>query len=264
MFPTVRSAGCARLVCGDVVQTPQRYIAIGDIHGCNAQLQALLARLPLRVEDLVIFLGDYIDRGPDTPGTLETLLAFRAQHERCVFLRGNHDAMLLDFAGITNDGIGESYLDPCNDGAATLRQYGCSEALIARCAETYDEAARRAATAHIPAHHLQFLSNTTYCFSSPEYLFVHAGINPRHGEEQRVGDLLWIREEFLSQPHHDPRLVVYGHTPVRTPPFAPRDEPEARRLGVDTGAVYGGRLTAVMLPGREIISVDGLSAVPQC
>lgn len=243
------------------METLPRYIAIGDIHGCTAQLQQLLGRLPLREKDVVVFVGDYIDRGPDSPGTIETLLAFAARHRHCVFLRGNHDAMLLDFAGVTNDGTGEAYLDPCNGGATTLKQYGCSESLITHCAATYDAAARREAVAGMPERHLQFLAQTRFCFSTPQYLFVHAGINPaQRGDTQRALDLLWIREEFLTQPHHDARLIVYGHTPVLTPPFAPRDEPEARRLGIDTGAVYGGRLTAVILPERTVISVDGVPA----
>lgn len=242
-----------------MLPTQQRYIAIGDIHGCNAQLQTLLERLPLRSDDYVVFLGDYIDRGPDVPGTIETLLAFQQQHPHCVFLRGNHDAMFLDFAGITHDGTADSYLDPCNGGATTLRQYGCSEELLYRCRMPDHDDAWRAAVAHVPQKHVEFLARTRYCFATPQYLFVHAGINPaRAGEMQRVLDLLWIREEFLQHPHRDPRLIVYGHTPVLAPPFAPRDEPDQRRLGIDTGAVYGGRLTAVVLPTREVISVAGV------
>lgn len=244
------------------MEPPQRYIAIGDIHGCNAQLQALLARLPLRADDCVVFLGDYIDRGPDAPGTLETLLAFKEQHQHCVFLRGNHDAMFLDFAGITHDGTGDDYLDPRNGGATTLLQYGCSYEQICRCLMLDNAEARCEAVAHVPQRHVVFLAQTQYCFATPDYLFVHAGIHPvRTGDMQRAADLLWIREEFLEHPHHDPRLIVYGHTPVLTPPFAPRDEPDERRLGIDTGAVYGGRLTAVILPAREIISVDGVPVV---
>lgn len=240
------------------MSAPQRYIAIGDIHGCTRQLQTLLARLPLRPEDVVVFLGDYVDRGPDTPGTIETLRAFARQHPRCVFLRGNHDAMLLDFAGITNDGTGVSYLEPCNGGAITLYQYGCPLELLEMCYITYDERARRRAAAHMPREHLDFLAQTQLYYATPEYLFVHAGINPaRSLELQDPLELLWIREEFLTQPHRDEWLIVYGHTPVLSAPFTPRDEPEARRLGIDTGAVYGGRLTAVILPERTVISVDG-------
>jgi len=203
-----------------------RYIAIGDIHGLALALDALLDRIP--ADGTLVFLGDYIDRGLHSPQVVARLL--RLEHERpCVFLRGNHEAMLLaSLAGIP--GIEEIWLR--NGGRETLESYRWE----------------------IPDDHLAFFARSQLYYPTAEYIFVHAGLVPGEAPEQSEPDqLLWIREPFLSSTYDWGRLVVHGHTPTEDglPDF------RVNRLNVDTGAVYGRALTAVVLPEMEFIAVTG-------
>jgi serine/threonine protein phosphatase 1 len=235
-----------------------RYIVIGDIHGQRAALEALLAQVPLTPDDIVVCVGDYVDRGPDTPGVLTRLIALQQAHPRCVFLRGNHDAMLLHFLDLIPHGDGAVYTLACNGGLATLAHYGCPATLLRACPEEHlpSLAVRHALRACLPREHLTFLMATTLRFITDEYVFVHAGINPaRSLAAQREEDLLWIRAPFLTQQHGLPQTVVYGHTPTQDCDFDIRHEPAQRRIGVDTGAAYGGFLTALVLPDAQVVRV---------
>ena len=244
----------------------ERFIAIGDIHGCHATLEELLNTVEIGARDTVVFLGDYVDRGPDTPGVLARLIAFGRAHEHCVFLRGNHDAMLLHFLGVAEPGFGgESFLLARNRGDTTLRQYGCPAALIEPWLSTPalpDAATRREMLSHIPPEHLAFLEDTRLMLATPEYLFVHAGIRPGIAlARQTLEDVLWIREDFIVLPHDLPQTVVYGHTPTNAEGFAIRWDRAGRKIGIDTGCVYHGALTALLLPEGASVSVPCRDAV---
>jgi serine/threonine protein phosphatase 1 len=198
---------------------------VGDIHGCLGPLERLLAKLDPRPGDEVIFIGDYIDRGPNSREVVDCLLTLP---HRCVFLLGNHEKMLLDFLAGTDP---ELYL--ANGGWATLESYGGDPPSI-------------------PAEHLRFFQSLKPMYETPDYLFVHAGIRPMVSlDQQRLEDLVWIRHEFFQFVGRYPKPVVFGHTPLRQVLMA------ADRIGIDTGCVYGGKLTCLKLPERQIIQVPG-------
>jgi calcineurin-like phosphoesterase family protein len=201
-----------------------RLFAIGDIHGCVDELTAMLSTIAPVRGDTVVFVGDYIDRGPAARSVIEVLLEFRLGPAECVFLKGNHEDMMLSFLGLPGH-YGESFL--FNGGALTLESYGVPEGAPA--------------LERIPAEHVDFLKTLVTSYLHPPYLFVHAGISPlRQLEEQSVEDMLWIRQEFIFNPHQLGATVVFGHTPMRAVMV---DLPY--KLGIDTGLVYGGKLTCV-------------------
>jgi len=219
--------------------------AIGDIHGEIEKLEKLLGALPLRPEDRLVFSGDYIDRGPDSRGVIERLVAL-SREVSCVFLLGNHESMFLDFLGWRgrNYFAGEAFLS--NGGARTLASYGY-----------FDAGEPSVAGFRLPAAHEQFFRSLRLWHLEGDYLFVHAGLAPAQLAESdvdfalrraRPDDLLWRRDTW-DQPHRLGRTVVYGHTPapdreVRwNPPFS---------IGIDTGATFGGPLTAIRLPDETI------------
>ncbi len=192
-----------------------RLLAIGDIHGCNELLAQLLREVDPGADDRLVFLGDYVDRGPDSRGVIDTLLAVAERWPQTIFLRGNHEQMFLDFL----DGR-DPWVFLANGGQQTLESYEA-----------------RAMT-DIPPNHQTFLRQLTTCYSCGEFLFVHAGLRPGVApEDQREEDLLWIRTEFLDSDYDWGKTIVFGHTPQLRPLLAPR------RIGLDTGAVYGRKLT---------------------
>lgn len=203
---------------------PVTYV-IGDVHGCLTSLERLLAKIAPRSEDEVVFVGDYIDRGPQSREVVDRLLGLPY---RCIFLLGNHERMLLDFLAGDDEDL---YME--NGGRATLESYG---------GDVHD----------IPAAHLAFFQRLRPMYETPEYLFVHAGIRPLVPlAEQSLQDLIWIRQEFFKFIGKYPKPVVFGHTPLRQ--VLMTDD----RIGIDTGCVFGGKLTCLKLPQREIIQVAG-------
>ncbi len=203
-----------------------RLFAIGDIHGCPDELGAILRRIAPRADDTVVFVGDYVDRGPSARDVVEQLLEFERGPAEVVFLKGNHEDMMLSFLGLPGH-YGDSFL--FNGGAATLDSYGVSEGNLESAIE------------HLPEPHLKFFRELSTSYLRPPYLFVHAGVVPtRHLDEQNVEDLLWIRQEFIFSPHVLGETVVFGHTPVRGVLL---DLPY--KIGIDTGLVYGGKLTCI-------------------
>ena len=218
--------------------------AIGDVHGCARTLDALLDALPpLGPRDTVVFLGDYVDRGPDSPGVLERLLGFEAAAAHgtgpaCVFLRGNHDQMMLDYTA----GAGDVELWFANGGQATLDAYAL------------------AGYPALPADHVDFLARTVLWHVQDGFAFVHAGLDPARSVADNLDDadpdvLLWTRAHLTAGLDAWEMPVVCGHTPTPAPVNLPR------LINLDTGAVFAGReglgrLTAVALPERRFTSVS--------
>jgi serine/threonine protein phosphatase 1 len=222
--------------------------AVGDIHGERDLLEELLASLPLRREDRFVFIGDYIDRGPDSKGVVDFLIDFSRQRP-CTFLLGNHESMFLDFIGWRGEEYfgGDAFL--VNGGDRTLASYGYFD-----CDDPEPESFK------LPKKHRDFFESAKLSHLDGDYLFVHAGIGrDLMGEAEveyalrraHVEDLLWDRSS-ADLPHELGVTIVYGHTPG--PAFEVRwNLPFS--IGIDTGAVYGGRLTALRIPDEKIFQV---------
>ncbi|WP_035245341.1 metallophosphoesterase family protein [Desulfogranum mediterraneum] len=215
-----------------------RTIVIGDIHGCLESLNTLLEQLSDRA-DTFIFLGDYVDRGPCSREVVERILRLRREHPRVITLQGNHDLMFLHFL----EG---------RDPSMFLR-FGGSQTLA-----SYQLQARTAGPAEaIPPDHLHFFRSLPLYYEDQHALYVHAGLQPGcHLSLQRAEWCLWAREEFLATSFDFGKPVIFGHTPFDRPLLA------ANKIGIDTGAVYGGTLTALLLPERQFISVPGERRAP--
>jgi serine/threonine protein phosphatase 1 len=214
-----------------------RTYAVGDIHGSSRKLRNLVERCeqdaggaPLTF----IYLGDYIDRGPDSRGVIDTLIALQARMP-VIALMGNHEAMALE-AVDDSLRIGTWLLE---GGGATLLSYAASTIRA------------------LPHRHLDWLRSLRLSYDDGRRLFVHAGVNPEKAlDAQDDPDLLWIREPFLSDARDYGRLIVHGHTPSRTG----RPDLRANRLNLDTGAVFGGPLTAAVFTDDETRPVAFLQA----
>jgi len=208
-----------------------KIFAVGDIHGCAAKLEVLLNRLPFdRTHDTLVFLGDFLDRGPDVKGVLDQLCQLQAEGVQLIPLMGNHEYLLLEYHR-----SGDQALLPY------LRRLGLENTL-----ESYGGASLSSLTSlkFMPKEHRDFLAALRPYWETNEYIFVHAGL--RHDEplaNQDISDLCEVREPFLSQERDYGKRVIFGHTPFATPLLTPF------RTGIDTGAVYGNLLTAVELPG---------------
>lgn len=202
------------------------YLAIGDIHGCRDMLDILLSRLP--AEGTLVFLGDYIDRGPDARGVIDRLIALRDERP-CIFLRGNHEAMALCASRGGDDRATEMWR--LNGGVETLQSYG---------------------DAGISSAHLAFFEQTLPYLVTDDYIFVHGGLRPGYQPaEMREDELWWLRETFLASDYDWGRLVIHGHSPVANG----RPDVRNNRINIDTAAVFGGRLTALLLPEKRFIQV---------
>lgn len=210
------------------------YVAIGDVHGCLQSLQALTEKLEKYSERTFIFLGDYIDRGPDSKGVVDFLLDYRNRQD-CIFLRGNHEQMLLD--AYYNDNL-DLWL--MNGGRSTLESYGAK----------YNNL-------DIPESHLDFYDNTRMYYDTPDFFFVHAGLSPAKTieqslqEEDDIKDFLWERSHLNVFETPWEKTVVFGHTP------RPHPIRKNKMLGLDTGCVYEslgyGKLTAAILPEMKFV-----------
>lgn len=211
---------------------------VGDIHGCSQELEALVASLPLRDEDRLIFLGDYIDRGLESQEVVEFLLRVKAEARyQVTFLKGNHEDMFLDFLGQPGH-YGEAFLH--NGGGATLRSYRIPQNVRGP-----------AALAELPPEHAVFFQTLEMYVVADQVLCVHAGINPLVPlQDQQSEELLWIRQEFLANQHLLPYTVVFGHTPHRAVRFE-----LPYKVGIDTGLVYGGKLTCLEVSEKQLYQV---------
>jgi serine/threonine protein phosphatase 1 len=212
----------------------RKIFAVGDIHGCHDKLVAMMKILPWRKDegDLLLFIGDYIDRGPKSREVVDYLVRLRREGGDFVFLKGNHEKMLLDYYIQQKDQM----LYVANGGAETIASY--VEGGIGRKAFV------------LPEDHLEFFLSLSLYHETQDYIFVHAGL--RDGvplTEQSEEDLLWIREEFIYSAYDWNKRVIFGHTALEIPFVTPG------KIGIDTGAVYGNKLTAVELPSMKFYQV---------
>ena len=228
-----------------------RIYAVGDIHGRVDLLEQMHELIQIDVREkpvqrtVVIYLGDYVDRGPNSYAVVELLLKeplrARLDNLETVHLLGNHEALLLRF--LEDPEITEVWF--MNGGDVTLRSYGV-DPWQSSASNSFAQGLRRAFLNRAPPSHLSFLRNLQLSHEEGDYLFVHAGVRPGVAlDAQKAEDLIWIREEFINSKRDFGRVVVHGHTPQRSP------QSRANRIGIDTGAVYGGKLTAVVLEGTE-------------
>ena len=227
-----------------------RLYAIGDIHGrsdlldrLHTQIRADAAKAPPG-RRLAVYLGDYVDRGPDSRGVIDRAMEPDLPGFDTITLLGNHDFMMREFL-VDPMEWGPGWLSAVNGGGATLSNYG-----VEPPRRVYDPAAMAAARdaldRTLPPAHRAFLRGLLPYHEEGRYLFVHAGIRPGVAlERQSLDDLIWIREEFLESRADHGRVVVHGHTILPAPALEPN------RIGIDTGAWRTGILTAVALSAGE-------------
>ena len=221
--------------------------AIGDIHGCLSQLTSLHKNIlsydkfdPKK--DLLVYLGDYIDRGRNSKGVINQIIKLKNNKIRTVNLLGNHDEFMVDFLFNKNNNI-KNWL---NFGAdATFRSYGIEivEFIKDGFEENIINKLRETVLKKIDKSHLDFFENLEMSFSTEKYLFVHAGIDPQKKlSDQTKKDYLWSRsDEFFDKEFRAEKIIVHGHTPVEniiSDPF---------RINIDSGCYFSGKLTSVRL-----------------
>jgi serine/threonine protein phosphatase 1 len=227
-----------------------RVYAIGDIHGRIDLLQRIEQRItvdvqaiPAGVQSTVVYLGDYIDRGPDSNAVIQHLMTRPPVAGVDIFLKGNHEQSLLDFLDDPHR-VAAQWFD--FGGIATLMSYGIREAPSKVQAGRFDELHDELAAA-IPPDQLAFLRSLKLSWEAGDYFFVHAGIDPRQPmDRQGPESMLWIREEFISAEGPFSHRIVHGHTIVPEVEFLPH------RIAVDTGAYATGRLSCVVLEGKGV------------
>jgi serine/threonine protein phosphatase 1 len=229
--------------------------AIGDIHGRADLLTELHARIVADADRrpvdrrVAVYLGDYVDRGPDTAGVIDLVRQGPGEGFETVALLGNHERLMLEFL----EDIGRGPLWLRNGGDATLTSYG-----VDPLSDTYiDAAALKTLQAglreRLPGDHLTFLDDLRLAHAEGDYLFVHAGIRPGVPiADQTEADVIWIRDLFLNSTADHGCMVVHGHT------IAPEPQLRPNRIGIDTGAYYTEHLTCLALEGtkRQILSTN--------
>lgn len=224
-----------------------RIYAVGDVHGrldlldrLLSDINADLATRPI-AQPIVVFLGDYIDRGPESAGVVERLITCHSAF-KLVCLRGNHEALILQFlddSALLTDWIRFG-------GISTMLSYGLGPRLNIWMDKESKEVGEELCRA-IPETHRIFLAGLSLSFTCGDYFFVHAGV--RAGipfEEQSEHDLLWIRDDFLLHEEFFDKIVVHGHTPVAEPQVL------RNRINIDTGAYATGRLTCLVLESDHV------------
>jgi len=233
--------------------------AIGDVHGQLEMLTDALQRIERDggPDARVVFLGDYVDRGPNSCGVLDLLVDGQRAGRNWVTIKGNHDRMMARFVRDCEIAdrrlpITLNWLDPRLGGRETLASYGVE---VTDSDRIYQVQVR--ACAAVPAAHLDFINALPLSHQEDELLFVHAGIRPGLPlAQQSEDDLVWIRQEFLRDATQHPWLVVHGHTP------ADRAEHCGNRINLDAGAGYGRPLAAAVFEGRDCWLLTGKGRMP--
>lgn len=235
--------------------------AIGDIHGRLALLHHahdLIATDQARYGAApVVHLGDLVDRGPDSRGVVDFLLAGIAAGQDWVVVKGNHDRMFTRFLNDPMEpepGLRSDYgwLHPNLGGAPTLASYGVRSPADRPLRPVHDDA-----VAAVPQAHRAFLATLPAMHLTEDALFVHAGIRPGIPlEDQTETDLVWIRGPFLMETSSHGPLIVHGHTAID----APRHY--GNRVNIDSGAAYGGPLSAVVIDGGDVFHLTDAGRIP--
>ena len=209
----------------------QKIFVIGDIHGCFDKLCALMDKIPINFSrDQLIFIGDYIDRGSGSIEVVDYLIDLQKQLPGTLFLKGNHEDMLINYL----DGS-DRYTYLLNGGQRTL--------------DAYLNHPNNPGGYPVPSAHLEFFNSLHFYYQTDDYIFVHAGLRKKVPlESQKKMDLLWIRDEFIYSDFDFGKRVIFGHTPFKEPLV------QTNKIGIDTGAVYGNRLTCVQLPEIDFFS----------
>lgn len=242
--------------------------AIGDIHGHANLLQDLQSAIAQHARSVaaqkpkLVYLGDYIDRGPDSARVIDLVRSGLPQFER-VFLMGNHEDMMRSFLLETNQQMGRSWLiNGAQEAVASyIRAQGAvlseeQRSILGSLDERFDKATARWTDCsdairdlrailieYMPPEHMEFLANLALLHETDEFIFVHAGLRPHRSlAQQQPEDLLWIREEFLKSNYNWGKRVIHGHTPSM---YGPEDR--QNRLNIDTAAFRTGALTAAIL-----------------
>lgn len=213
------------------------YYIFGDIHanldalvGCTRKVLKLIEK-----NDIMIFLGDYIDRGGHSYEVIEYLLAIKKKYNT-VFLMGNHEDMLLKY--LDGNDPGGMYLH--NGGTATIRSYR-----------------KHCKKFEIPQKHLEFLRHLELYYEGSDFIAVHAGLDPKIDvlDSQDTESLLWIRERFYRAQKRWNKTIIFGHTPINSlTKNAVYDDKERNIIGIDSGAIYGYHLTCLRWPDKKIIT----------
>ena len=208
-----------------------KIFVIGDIHGQLGMLKDLMAKIPWRPDkDALFFLGDYVDRGPDSRGVVDYIVSLTEDYSRISCVLGNHEQMLLEYlSGVNRD----LYL--ANGGGATLRAYsgdkGYEKTLFLR---------------ELPKSHIAFYHSLKPYFELEDYYLIHAGFRPGVPmARQSKTDMIWIREPFISSTYDFGKKIVFGHTAFPEPLVM------KNKIGIDTGAAYGRRLCCLELPSER-------------
>lgn len=219
----------------------QRIYCIGDVHGRDDLLQQLQGKIlhdasGFDGSKVIVYLGDYIDRGLESRQVVERLLHSPLEGFQSVHLRGNHEQALLDF--LQDPRTMAAWMSW--GGKQTLASYGVS--LPSNLHLEHMELLASQLKQNLPEDHLQFLESLDASFSSGGYYFVHAGIRPGVPlAKQELGDQLWIREEFTRSSQQHEAVIVHGHSITTEAQLLPN------RIGIDTGAFHTGVLTALVL-----------------
>ena len=201
---------------------------IGDLHGCRKMLEEMLEIIPWdRERDNLILIGDYIDRGDDSKGVIEILIRLMESYSNVKCLMGNHESLFLEYFLGRNE---ETFL--VNGGVATLKSYSLNGKV------------------HIPPQHISFIMSLETLVELDEYYIVHAGLMPGiEIEKQSLKDILWIRDDFIFSDYNFGKKVIFGHTPFSSPYITDN------KIGLDTGAVFGNKLTCIELPDEKFYYV---------
>jgi serine/threonine protein phosphatase 1 len=211
----------------------EKIFIIGDIHGCLDALKKLMDKIPWRPDrDRLIFLGDFVDRGKNSKGVVDYILALHRCSSQIECLIGNHEVLLLNYMDGKDRGL---YF--LNGGWSTLESY--------RAERPQEDGSL------IPEDHISFFRSLKTYLELEDYYVVHAGFRPGvELENQLLEDMTWIREPFIYSGYDFGKRVIFGHTPFHEPLVL------ENKIGLDTGAVYGNRLTCLELPDLRFYSVE--------